>query len=1058
MYTCRRRCDAKAIAGNQALGRPAKPYGAHPKQALLSSRLPCQHSQRQHGGQKGLLCRASKKPSQGDSRDAGVQAAYLEFGKLLGENPEQVQKGMQESGLNFIEDEASREYLEEWEEEEAQTYKVFETLLASRGAADSQAITAATSRPNRKLVKAKSTLGVSPADLEEIRRWSTGQVSQNDDNSRRSQVLMKNKGASAWTDLNDLIEQAPPLSTRSRRKSFLDTKEDVPLPQLRRPGGGGSQAAPLGNNIPKSSPLIVQRPVRPGQEVELWADVPRSQSVAKPPPAPAPQLSTEEREMYQQALERRKIAESPAYDAFEAAMAAGKPQLFDDGLPIPESRGRPKAQRIQLQPEIPQQDTTASEPQEQFAQTVPQRPPTKLKQPPRKLPDSAAPDAAPVPTLQAKRKTRPERSERSEPSQDSLVDAPYPDKEQNAAIAPQQQESQRQVLNPGPIHTATSATAASPATASEAPVELHEPREHLQQGPRVAQSEVSVRHVAQSGASVTPPIRRVERKPHAEAAAAKSSTAGDGVGADSQLLGKASDASSPSRKLPQEEGSSETEEGQMGSQPMQASETRHTQQMTGARSQETVVGAPAGQEKPVYGTRDLTVGQATQQRPSDQLDTDAEATFNAPGGAVHSPTDAGDAAELNAGGKTSRTLKLRSPPPRNRAEPDTSRSPVAKSAASTRQEEWKETQQVARRLLAIDARFMVQVTGCNSGGLLVKTLLGQESSLNSFSGFVPMRMINIDEANLATVDLRNAMKTFDSTSSDATLSSKQIRDRRVAALGRFRGTTMQVQVIDVKDDSIILSNRDFAEPANKNIRHRDLLMKTIWSNKADIIEVTVHRIKEFGVLVKFDVEVELDGQPLVQTISGLVLETSHIKQQILSVDDGTFPQEFEPGSKLKARVEALKIKDKVVRVYLALVPPIYNDHDQSLDGLLSKEATLGSDKNTEGDLLAADLRLTLGDLTEALELGSLLKRAAGVSEVRLGRRLRSRAASPALQVLLGSKTILTEGGLRVYEIIIRCGTDVQVLEVTAAVESKGVKTCVAEAVAEMGRQSKARST
>lgn len=271
MYTWRRRCDAKAIAGNQALGRPAKPYGAHPKQALLSSRLPCQHSQRQHGGQKGLLCRASKKPSQGDSRDAGVQAAYLEFGKLLGENPEQVQKGMQESGLNFIEDEASREYLEEWEEEEAQTYKVFETLLASRGAADSQAITAATSRPNRKLVKAKSTLGVSPADLEEIRRWSTGQVSQNDDNSRRSQVLMKNKGASAWTDLNDLIEQAPPLSTRSRRKSFLDTKEDVPLPQLRRPGGGGSQAAPLGNNIPKSSPLIVQRPVRPGQDVHCGA-------------------------------------------------------------------------------------------------------------------------------------------------------------------------------------------------------------------------------------------------------------------------------------------------------------------------------------------------------------------------------------------------------------------------------------------------------------------------------------------------------------------------------------------------------------------------------------------------------------------------------------------------------------------------------------------------------------------------------------------------------------------------------------------------------------------
>lgn len=45
--------------------------------------------------------------------DAGVQAAYLEFGRLLGEKPSDVQQGLQEAGLEFADDDLSRQYLEE---------------------------------------------------------------------------------------------------------------------------------------------------------------------------------------------------------------------------------------------------------------------------------------------------------------------------------------------------------------------------------------------------------------------------------------------------------------------------------------------------------------------------------------------------------------------------------------------------------------------------------------------------------------------------------------------------------------------------------------------------------------------------------------------------------------------------------------------------------------------------------------------------------------------------------------------------------------------------------
>lgn len=49
----------------------------------------------------------------GSSDDAGMQAAYLEFGRLLGEKPDDVKQGLQEAGLDFADDEQSRQYLDE---------------------------------------------------------------------------------------------------------------------------------------------------------------------------------------------------------------------------------------------------------------------------------------------------------------------------------------------------------------------------------------------------------------------------------------------------------------------------------------------------------------------------------------------------------------------------------------------------------------------------------------------------------------------------------------------------------------------------------------------------------------------------------------------------------------------------------------------------------------------------------------------------------------------------------------------------------------------------------
>jgi len=56
---------------------------------------------------------ASASSGSGGAQDGPSLADYLEFGRLLGEKPEDVERGLQEAGLPVARDARANEYLQE---------------------------------------------------------------------------------------------------------------------------------------------------------------------------------------------------------------------------------------------------------------------------------------------------------------------------------------------------------------------------------------------------------------------------------------------------------------------------------------------------------------------------------------------------------------------------------------------------------------------------------------------------------------------------------------------------------------------------------------------------------------------------------------------------------------------------------------------------------------------------------------------------------------------------------------------------------------------------------
>lgn len=922
--------------------------------------------------QQTQLCKASEKPllddqsksSSGNSgSDAGVQAAYLEFGRLLGENPGQVQRGLQEAGLEFSDDEATRDYLEEWEGEEAESYDVFETLLNSERVTGSQTLTAATSRPNRKLMKAKATSGISQADLDEIRRWSTGQETQSGSNSTRSKVLMRNKGSSSWLDAGSMEVQPPHLATGSRRKPMFTARDDRPVPMLRRPGGSYPSRV---KQQPPSSPQLSQRPGFKG--AAQTAATRRSQPSPKRPADP--QLSTAERDLYQQALARRTKMEEPTYDAFEAAMARGKPQLPDDGLPLPARRVRPT---MRLPP------SPLSTSQQQIQQQ-----PSKAK--------SGPAEVAPL-SLPPKMKRQPQQQQQPSTAKSvPLAEAPAPE----MRLKPKQQQQQQ------PRHPQIKTDVE--VAANVVPPKLLHTSERQQQQP---QQLLDVK----SAPVIEPAARPVRRQQDTSATAPLSDAA----------TATLPDASAGGRKAAGVNGT-------VHRSPQQAARLR---QEAEPRAERALGGSPEGSVAAELAATD--VADAAESGPSRGRTSAGGEVFLPSEAPVRKPLRPHEA--MPAAGDNLRPL------------------PILKKRREIKQG----VLQAARELLKEERCISVEAVNANAGGLLVKSCDEEQEDLPVIAGFLPLQQIGLRVCDVITHDLALQMRNFKSSSPEGVVPSEtRLKMWRRDSLMKLRGTIMRVRVIEVVDDSIIFSERAATEASNRQLEHPELVVEAIRSSIGAVVQATVSRSMLFGVFVVFDVEVEVKGQPVLQEVLALIP-----RNRIATDSPNPFhPNDFQAGLVLSATVVGVGYGSEAsgIRVTLALHQPAANTLNQTLEDLMDQgeQDGIGEEGNEEGTD-SQGLRLTLGDLPEVVELCGLLEGADGVFEVRPGRRLRSVASSPTVQVLLGSKVSQLNDDLKRYEIIARRGTDVQVLELTAAANRDGVKKLVAAAVSELGKRSAAAS-
>lgn len=98
-------------------------------------------------GQPGSGGRDSQSGSEAAPRGGGASSAqqqppeaaqgptlsnYLEFGRLMGESPQEVQKRLALADMSLAVDDASRQYLQAWEEEEEEQYRMFEAVLEAQ--------------------------------------------------------------------------------------------------------------------------------------------------------------------------------------------------------------------------------------------------------------------------------------------------------------------------------------------------------------------------------------------------------------------------------------------------------------------------------------------------------------------------------------------------------------------------------------------------------------------------------------------------------------------------------------------------------------------------------------------------------------------------------------------------------------------------------------------------------------------------------------------------------------------------------------------------------------
>ena len=100
----------------------------------------------------------SPPPSSNPSAPSPTLGEYLQFGKLIGERVQDVQRQLDINGAEVRVDEASEKILNAWQSEQMQAYSMFEALV-------DEGLRGSASQDNATLVRNKNRLASGPSSL-----------------------------------------------------------------------------------------------------------------------------------------------------------------------------------------------------------------------------------------------------------------------------------------------------------------------------------------------------------------------------------------------------------------------------------------------------------------------------------------------------------------------------------------------------------------------------------------------------------------------------------------------------------------------------------------------------------------------------------------------------------------------------------------------------------------------------------------------------------------------------------------------------------------------------
>lgn len=246
---------------------------------------------------------------------------------------------------------------------------------------------------------------------------------------------------------------------------------------------------------------------------------------------------------------------------------------------------------------------------------------------------------------------------------------------------------------------------------------------------------------------------------------------------------------------------------------------------------------------------------------------------------------------------------------------------------------------------------------------------------------------------------------------------QQYKRERSGILASLVGTKIKVRVIRVerKYGQVICSEREAeGEDASEAAARKLQLMEEL--EVGDVVTCSVTSFNVWGALVS------------VKGVDAII----HISE--LSWSRVTDPSTVvQVGQELQTKVCRV---DKVARrISLSLKQMQPDPLMETLDSLVEEAGLRGELEHMvpEGAPLSEEMR-------ELEDVMARLRAVGGISEVRLGRRLRGSALAPAFQVYLSSQW---EDG---YKLLARAGTEVQEVFLKTALEREAVKDAVRDSL------------